>query len=211
MSPARHEVLAGLALGALVSNFAPSPAFAAGWADANCNFSQAAPTPSGPYTRQQAYNVYSTAIAEGYHWGGGCFNDNNIDDSPGEPVQTESTHGEGPDCSGLVFKTWMLGNSSGTTAFYKRAKLNYYHGPFASGSFQSSTVAWSVIPKANAAYLDAFASSYHIGMVQYKVSSGVDWIFEAKSEGSGTNVWQRSYRDPASTDYTNAAQRNGWA
>ena len=49
-------------------------------------------------------NGLFVAVGEGYEWGGGCWNDNNRDDTPGQP----DSNGEGPDCSGFVFKTWEL-------------------------------------------------------------------------------------------------------
>ena len=35
-----------------------------------------------PLTRGEARNYAYSAAAEGYQWAGGCWNDNNYDDSP---------------------------------------------------------------------------------------------------------------------------------
>src|SRR2546423_14313549 len=56
--------------------------------------------------RSQAQSYAAVGVGEGYHWGGGCWNDNNTDDARNEPQENNtSTHGEGPDCSGVVYKT----------------------------------------------------------------------------------------------------------
>ena len=43
---------------------------------------------------------------EGYQWAGGCWNDNDRDDSPGDPREDPYTGGEGGDCSGFTFQVW---------------------------------------------------------------------------------------------------------
>ena len=43
---------------------------------------------------------------EGYQWAGGCWNDNDRDDSPNDPHEDPATGGEGGDCSGFTFKVW---------------------------------------------------------------------------------------------------------
>ena len=57
-----------------------------------------------PVTRAAARDYAYVAAAEGYQWAGGCWNDNNRDDSPGDPPEDPNTLGEGGDCSGLTFK-----------------------------------------------------------------------------------------------------------
>ena len=55
---------------------------------------------------RDARNYAYVAAGEGYQWGGGCWNNNNADDSPGDPPGDPNTRGEGPDCSGFTFKAW---------------------------------------------------------------------------------------------------------
>jgi hypothetical protein len=68
--------------------------------------------------------------------GGGCWNNNNRDDQPGDPHEVITTFGEGPDCSGPVFKTWELANdSSGADrGFYRRAAPRHQGGAIDRGS-----------------------------------------------------------------------------
>ena len=54
-----------------------------------------------PINRGESRNYAYSAAAEGYQWGGGCWNTNGYDDSPGDPPENPYTLGEGPDCSGL--------------------------------------------------------------------------------------------------------------
>jgi hypothetical protein len=58
-------------------------------------------------TRSQARVYAEIGAHEGYQWGGGCWNDNNRDDAPGDPTENVSTRGEGGDCSGFTWKTWF--------------------------------------------------------------------------------------------------------
>ena len=46
------------------------------------------------------------AAGEGYDYAGGCWNNDDRDDTP--PVATDDPGSEGPDRSGLVFKAWFL-------------------------------------------------------------------------------------------------------
>jgi hypothetical protein len=63
-------------------------------------------------TSSAAYrNSYASVAAdEGYQWGGGCWNDNNRDDQPGDQeggtrIATESFRGN-PDFSAVHRKAW---------------------------------------------------------------------------------------------------------
>ena len=49
----------------------------------NCNY--AAPTPTSYITRDGSAAVALRARYEGYQWAGGCWNDNDRDDSPNDP------------------------------------------------------------------------------------------------------------------------------
>ncbi len=57
--------------------------------------------------RVQGQIYAEIAAHEGYQWGGGCWNDNNRDDAPGDPTENMNTRGEGGDCSGFTWKTWF--------------------------------------------------------------------------------------------------------
>src|ERR1043166_7574571 len=65
-----------------------------------------APTAIPAISRAAAMSWALRARFEGYQWGGGCWNDNDVDDSPGDPTQDPNTGGEGGDCSGFTFKVW---------------------------------------------------------------------------------------------------------
>src|SRR5712691_5969800 len=45
------------------------------------------------YTRQTAASIALIGASEGYQWAGGCWNSNNIDDSPGDPPSDPNTGG----------------------------------------------------------------------------------------------------------------------
>ena len=77
------------------------------------------------------------AWKEGYHWGGGCWNNSDTDIQPNDPVQTESTHGEGGDCSGFTFKTWALENGYGVNGKQTWNDSRYIHGPYSASSFKT--------------------------------------------------------------------------
>ena len=70
----------------------------------NCNYN--APQPTSYFTATARSTVALYARYEGYQWGGGCWNDNDVDDSPGDPTEDPNTGGEGGDCSGFTFKVW---------------------------------------------------------------------------------------------------------
>jgi hypothetical protein len=65
------------------------------------------------YTRAAAADIANIAVGEGYQWAGGCYDDNNRDGAANVyPRETKSTLGEGPDCSGLVWRVWRESNRS---------------------------------------------------------------------------------------------------
>ena len=67
----------------------------------NCNTNN--PQPTTVFTRHGSTAVAIHARYEGYQWAGGCWNDNNVDDSPNDPTENPNTGGEGGDCSGFTF------------------------------------------------------------------------------------------------------------
>jgi len=73
-------------------SLAAAKAALATFVSANCNYN--APTPSSNMYRDGSVTVALVARYEGYHWGGGCWNDNDVDEGPNEPLQTSSNGGE---------------------------------------------------------------------------------------------------------------------
>lgn len=156
----------------------------------------------------RAYAV--KADNEGYEWGGGCWNDNGRDDTPGQP----DSSGEGPDCSGLTFKAWHLRSTEGRSGFIWWSQYQNIHGPYSSYDFHSPVGSdpfyrLSSKSRASTIYMDAFAKRGHIGMIYSTVhpSSNSDYIIEAYTDSSGTDVNVRSYR--YDSQYV-AVRREGW-
>jgi hypothetical protein len=173
----------------------------------NCNY--AAPTPTSVITRDGSTTVALRARYEGYQWGGGCWNDNNQDDSPGDPPGDGSTGGEGGDCSGFTFKVWRESLNTSDAGFYQWGMLRNVHGPYVAASFKSGNGAPNVtVSKSATIRMDAFASSGHIGMIYAKNADGTDQIIEAKGEAYGTNIWTRTYR--GDSNYS-GVRRTGWS
>jgi len=149
-----------------------------------------------PITRAEARDYAYVAAAEGYQWGGGCWNDNNVDDAPGDPTEDPNTLGEGGDCSGFTFKAWYERAETGDPWFRYHSWMQNVHGPYTAASFKYGTGAPNTtVAKADTVYMDAFASTYHIGMIYWaNTAYGQDRIIEAKCEACGTGTWPRTYR-----------------
>jgi len=160
--------------------------------------------------RVDARTYARRAAWEGYEWGGGCWNNDNRDDTPRAP----DSGGEGPDCSGLVFKTWGLRLSYATSGFRWWGALLNVHGPYTAASFHSAA---SNLPfhdlssktRYATTYMDAFASVDHIGLIWSNAvpSQGGDYIIEAYNDASGTGVNIEDYRADAAF---RAVRREGW-
>lgn len=151
------------------------------------------------WTRAQARSYATVARFEGYHWGGGCWNNNNIDDQPGDPIRTVSTHGEGGDCSGFVFKSWGLKHSETATGFHYWPRMHNVHGPFHSTEFRDGLgPSLYNVTKSATVPMDAMAKAGHVGMIYTLTSNeNTDMIIEARGEYHGTGIWQQLYRgDP---------------
>jgi hypothetical protein len=173
----------------------------------NCNY--AAPTPTSYITRDGSATVALRARYEGYQWGGGCWNNNDRDDSPGDPTEDPATGGEGGDCSGFTFKVWRESLTTSDAGFYQWGRLRYVHGPYTAQSFKNGVGAPNVTASKSALIkMDAFASSGHIGMIYAKNADGTDQIVEAKGEAYGTNIWTRAYRGDSSYG---GVRRTGWS
>jgi hypothetical protein len=173
----------------------------------NCNW--AAPTPTSYITRDGSLTVALRARYEGYQWGGGCWNDNNADDSPGDPGEDPNTGGEGGDCSGFTFKVWRESLNEGDAGFYQWGMLRHEHGPYVASEFKGGEGAPNIIaPKSGLYKMDAFASVGHVAMIYVRNADGTDLTIEAKGERYGTNVWTRAYRG---ADNYGGVRRAGWS
>lgn len=200
------STLGAVVLGAAAIVLTTAGASQASWVSNNCSpyhFSDSI------FQRKTSQSYAAVAVGEGYEWGGGCWNDNNKDDTPNAP----DSSGEGPDCSGYVFKTWELKNSYGASGGEYWDKLENVHGPYTAASFHSATSSapFHNITKSDGSmqYMDAFASTTHMGMLASKAhaSANGDWIYEAKADSIGTQLADEAYMGNSS--YT-AAAREGW-
>ena len=172
----------------------------------SCNTSP--PQYTDYFTRDGSIDVALRARWEGYQWGGGCWNNNDVDDSPGDPVQDANTRGEGGDCSGFTFKVWRESLDTADKGAWQWNMLRNVHGPYSSYSFKVGSVAPHVTyAKSGLIRMDALASADHVGMIYARNADGSDQIVEAKGEAYGTNVWTRTYR--GNSDY-GGARRLGW-
>jgi hypothetical protein len=196
-------VLVGMALVAVGTAAAYHTRFVAN----NCNTAPA--TPTSYITRAGAATVALRARFEGYQWGGGCWNDNDWDDSPNDPHEDPATGGEGGDCSGFTFKVWRESLSTSDASFQQWGMLRFVHGPYTAAAFKAGIGAPNVtMSKSSLIKMDALASDGHIGLVYATNPDGTDQVIEAKGEAYGTNIWTRSYRGNSSYS---GVRRTGWS
>ncbi len=173
----------------------------------NCN--AAAPTSTSYITRDGSATVALRGRYEGYQWGGGCWNDNDQDDSPGDPHEDPNTGGEGGDCSGFTFKVWRESLNQGDADFYQWGLLRNVHGPYRAIDFKAGVGAANVtVAKSALVKMDALASDGHIGLIYAENPDGSDQVIEAKGEAYGTSIWTRTYR--GSSSYS-GVRRTGWS
>jgi hypothetical protein len=159
-------------------------------------------------TDARAYSGY--AAREGYEWGGGCWNNNDRDDTPGAP----QSGGEGPDCSGLVFKTWELLQDYGAGGFRWYSRWMDVHGPYTAADFHNASGSGPFHLLADkrritTLYMDAFASPEHVALIWSDAvpSGGGDYVIEAYNDASGTDVNVEDYRSDSSY---RAVRRRQW-
>ena len=188
--------LLGLVCGVLVGAFAAllfAPSAKAGY-DISC------------WTRSGHAEHYAhIARFEGCDLGGGWWNDNNIRDD---------SVNEGPDCSGLIFKSWAMVNAWGGTGFYFHDHGDDIHGPYSAQYFRDGCGGACVdVCGSGTGYscgaastntterMDVFArgpvSGYqygHVRIVWDELGNGYDHIFEAFDDSAGVDIWQRNYR-----------------
>jgi len=182
------------------------PGFAS-WSSDNCHGSTHLVS---ALKRVDARDYAGVAVHEGYEWGGGCWNNDDRDDTPGAP----DSGGEGPDCSGLVFKTWELRLTYGAAGFRWYSNLMDVHGPYAASSFRDATPKLpfrdlSSKTRFATTYMDAFASPTHIGLIWSNAvpSEGGDYIVEAYDDAEGTQVNVEDYRADSAF---RAVRRKAW-
>src|SRR5436190_24101970 len=108
----------------------------------SCNTNAATPIPA--ISRGAAMSWALRARYEGYQWAGGCWNDNNVDDSPGDPTQDPNTGGEGGDCSGFAFKVWRESTNENDAGAYQWNMLRNIHGPYTADRFRQGAGAPNV-------------------------------------------------------------------
>jgi hypothetical protein len=160
------------------------------------------------WRRVDAYSYAKTAIGDGYEWGGGCWNMNGEDDTPDEP----DSGGEGPDCSGFVFKAWALDNEEGAAVydFRYRYKMYKHHGPYTASTFHyASDPKFYNVSKSSRLYMDAVASTGHVGLfVENTNSTGLIKMIEARSDSYGVGEWSRWDIDSSSLKVT---RREAWS
>jgi hypothetical protein len=199
----RTVLLVSVLAAALVVPAEPS---SASWVSTHCsNFSYS----MANYRPKDARAYVDVALKEGYEYGGGCWNNDNVDDTPGQP----DSGGEGPDCSGLVFKTWALKKTWGMSGFEYWDRMMNIHGPYASMAFhdvgRTSALPFHSILKSNATYMDAFAREGHVGLMYTGIptSSGTYWFAEAKGDAYGTHLYEENWMHD--TAYV-AVERKGW-
>ena len=161
------------------------------------------PGHTGPFglKRSNGAEIANIAVGEGYQWAGGCYDDNDKDARPNVfPRETKSTLGEGPDCSGLVWRAWRESNSPypNDNSFYFWQRSTYDHGPYNTTAFKFATQA-SGAPhvkygKSGVIMMDALVSDTHIALEEVRIDAGSDLVWEALGEAYGTNEWVESYR-----------------
>lgn len=199
--------LAGFVVASCLAAAGPAAAYHTHFIANNCNY--AAPTPTSFITRDGSITVALRARHEGYQWGGGCWNDNNVDDSPGDPPENGGTGGEGGDCSGFTFKVWRESENMSNAGFYQWGMLRHVHGPYLAADFKAGSGAPNVIHAKSALIrMDALARTTHVGMIYATNPDGTDQIIEAKGEAYGTNIWTRAYRGDSSYS---GVRRTGWS
>ena len=173
----------------------------------NCNWND--PQYTSTFTRDGSITVALRARHEGYQWGGGCWNDNNLDDSRGDPKEDPNTGGEGGDCSGFTFKVWRESTNTSDRGGYQWNMLRWVHGPYTADDFRTGKGLPNTGQSKNALIkMDALASTHHIGMIYAVNSDGTDQVIEAKGEDYGTNIWVETFRGNSSYG---GVRRIGWS
>ncbi len=204
---APRSFVAGLVAAFALAAAGTAGAYHTNFVASRCNSNP--PTAISHITRDASTTAALRARWEGYQWAGGCWNDNDVDDSPGDPPGVAGTGGEGGDCSGFTFKVWRESASTSDGGYYEWHPLRFVHGPYTAADFKAGVGAPNAtMSKADTSRMDALASTDHIGMIYARNADGSDLIIEAKGEAYGTNLWTRTYRGSSSYG---GVRRLGWA
>src|SRR5438105_15770100 len=148
---AMKAFLVAFAAGLVLTGANGAQAYHRFWVNCNC----AAPTFMTTMTRDAAQDYANAARYEGYQWGGGCWNYDNVDSYPNDQPGDPSSHGEGGDCSGLTFKTWRESTDDWRDGRYYWRALRNVHGPYDAVSFKAGYGAPNhVISKRTAGVID---------------------------------------------------------
>jgi hypothetical protein len=202
-----RSFVVGFVLGVCLVAVGSAAAYHTRFVADNCNY--ASPTPTSFITRDGSATVALRARHEGYQWAGGCWNDDDRDNSPNDPHETPGTGGEGGDCSGFTFKVWRESLTQSDAGFLQWGMLRDVHGPYTASAFKAGSGAPNVtVSKSSLIKMDALASNGHIGLIYAKNPDGSDQVIEAKGEDYGTNIWTRTYRGNASYS---GVRRTGWS
>ena len=203
----RHRFLIGFVVASCFAAAGTASGYHTAFVAQNCHTNPAQQT--SYITRDGSIAVALKARYEGYQWGGGCWNDNNVDDSPNDPPGDGGAGGEGGDCSGFTFKVWRESETESDAGFWQWNKLRKVHGPYTAARFKDGDGAPNVTSsKSGLIKMDALASTGHIGMIYATNADGTDQVIEAKGEAYGTNIWTRTYR--GSSSYS-GVRRTGWS
>lgn len=208
-----RKVLGALAMVTVLAIVPAAPA-AASWVSEHCHDSNYV---IDRLKRSEARAYAGPANREGYQWGGGCWIDDNIDPTPNQ-TPGQYTYGEGPDCSGFVFKTWHMRTTKGLEGFRRYAYLEYVHGPYSSADFHDPIVDYPFFRLPNSwrsttEVMDAFAknngSSGHVALLWSTTppTANTDYIIEALGEAYGTDINEQVYRFDSAYE---AVRRGAW-
>lgn len=139
------------------------------------------------WSRASAETFAKTVYGEPYSTLGGWWIDNGYEDTQ-DPVKGN----EGTDCSGLLFKSWMLVHQQGVQGYKRWYASDDTHGPYQARHFfnsyngcsnvctklcGSSTAACGT--SATLVYMDALVGYDHVATYDGKDGNGKDIIIEA--------------------------------
>lgn len=137
------------------------------------------------WSRSEARTFARTIYGEPYNTLGGWWINNEVED-PQDPIKGN----EGTDCSGLLFKSWMLVHQQGVTGYKRWYTNDDTHGPYQARHFFNnyngcSTVCTKLCGSSSAScgstslvYMDAFVGDTHVATYDGKDSNGYDIIIE---------------------------------
>lgn len=138
------------------------------------------------WSRSNARSFARTVYAEPYNTLGGWWVNDDSENAL-DPVKGY----EGTDCSGLLFKSWMLVHQQGVQGYKRWYITDDTHGPYQARHFFNNYAGCSNVCKklcgsstqacgsATLVYMDAFVGSTHVATFDGKDANGYDIIIEA--------------------------------